>query len=130
MWVFTSKGFISVVQSDQDPDTFVVRARNRKHLEELFPKEQIVVLLGRDYGFRCFVDKMDFLEFMIKAVDNIDYTNFKDSIVDDNYHDACLRVWSVMYGYQNAQELGRLNCKVNHRIDHNDGWLNEYGGLL
>lgn len=101
MWVFTSDGFISVVKSDQEADTLVVRARKVKHLNTLFPDREVTVLPNRDYCCRVFIPTDEFAVFMVKHVLSIEYTNFKDSIKDDEYHDVCLDVWGTLYNYQN-----------------------------
>ena len=38
MWVFTNKGFLSIVQHKDMPGHFQVRARTRRPLEELWPR--------------------------------------------------------------------------------------------
>jgi hypothetical protein len=34
---------------------------------------------------------------VLKNLETLNYTNFKNSIEDDKYHDACLDVWSAMH---------------------------------
>lgn len=102
MWLFTKDGFISAVASDRDSKMMVVRARNREHLEKLLPEHEIVTLPNRDYGFRVFITREEFSTLVISLAESIDYTNFKNSIIDSEYHDACLDVWTAMYRYQNS----------------------------
>jgi hypothetical protein len=42
MWLFTSKGFVSVVQHLDDKDSLMVRARVKSHLQALFPREKVI----------------------------------------------------------------------------------------
>jgi hypothetical protein len=34
------------------------------------------------------------------------YDNFKNSIIDDEYHDVCLDVWRTMWAYGNRSRNG------------------------
>lgn len=99
MWLFTNKGFVSVVADRADTKTgnLLVRARDRNHLAELFPNAEIFSKTPSDYKWRAWVSREDVAELMLQTVNSIDYTNFKDSIRDDTYHDACLEVWEAMY---------------------------------
>ena len=103
MWIFTTKGFISVVASDQEPGIFLARARNKKHLENLFPFCEIVSLPNRDYKYRVFITQEQFTALMAELATSIDYSNFKNAISDEEYHEACAGVWSVMYKYQKGK---------------------------
>ena len=101
MWLFTPKGFISVVQHRSDPQT-LIRARSKEHLETLFPKlaNSIIETAMADYPFRLPVSKNRFKEFAQELIETLDYDNFKSAIKEETYHDACLRVWSDMRRYQ------------------------------
>ncbi|MGE3550054.1 MAG: hypothetical protein AB7I29_09190 [Geobacter sp.] len=103
MWVFTNKGFVSIVQHYQDPDTLLVRARKRQHLEALFPGYEVQeTLTGKDYWYRVFTRRGDVARIIADQVQGIDYGNYKGSIPpsEQAYHDACSAVWGVMYDYQ------------------------------
>lgn len=100
MWLFTTKGFISVVVSTEAANMMNVRARNKKHLQSLIPDAEIISLPGHDYKFRCFISTERFVELMEALAKSIDYPNFKNAIPDKAYHDACADVWSVMHKYQ------------------------------
>lgn len=103
MWMFTTKGFISVVASDQEAGIFLARARNKDHLKNLFPTAEIVTLPNRDYKYRVFITQEQFTNLMNELATSIKYSNFKNAISDDEYHDACTEVWSVMYKYQKGK---------------------------
>ncbi|QWV94887.1 hypothetical protein KP004_06835 [Geomonas oryzisoli] len=104
MWIFTSVGFISVVRSDLDSEKLAVRARKRKHLEMLLPDEEIVHLPNRDYKYRVFITQEKFTDLMLKLSTSINYQNFKSSVHEFNYQDACHEVWGVMNRYQRGAE--------------------------
>lgn len=105
MWLFTNIGFVSVVESEKEKDVMIVRARNPKHLKELFPNKEIIVIPNRDYCCRVFISRDELVIFMGLVAKSVVYGNFKDSIKDDEYHDICLDVWHVMFKYQH--EIGR-----------------------
>ncbi|PKN35643.1 MAG: hypothetical protein CVU61_02135 [Deltaproteobacteria bacterium HGW-Deltaproteobacteria-19] len=100
MWVFTNRGFLSVVQDHDDPDTLVVRSRFPGQIQALFPKATVSRTPGRDYLYRAFLPKAEVAEAIRREVEAIDYGNFKNSIGDDRYHDACLDVWTALYRHQ------------------------------
>lgn len=104
MWIFTSVGFISVVRSDIEPGRLIVRARNIKHLEILLPNAEIVHLPNRDYKYRVFITQEQFTALMLKLSTSIDYVNFKSSVHEIKYRDACHEVWGVMNRYQRGAE--------------------------
>lgn len=106
MWIFTTKGFISVVASKEAVDTLNVRARNKEHLQALLPDAEVISLPGHDYKFRAFISTARFAELMAELASSIDYSNFKNAIHDNAYHHACEDVWAAMYKYQQS-EAGR-----------------------
>ena len=99
MWIFTNQGFISVVKKGPD-NTFMVRARDKKHLPALFPGKKVIETRAADYRWRCIIDQKQLTAFMVKLSESIDYDNFKNSIEDHAYHAACSKVWGVMNAYQ------------------------------
>lgn len=96
MWIFTNKAFLSVVDKAPDPTKLVVRARVEGHIEAVFPNAKVIRDASGDYLFRAFIDRQEVAEAMFRAVMDIDYNNYKNSIKDDRYHDACSSVWGVM----------------------------------
>lgn len=100
MWIMLNNAFLSVVDKAPKPDQLVVRARVEGHIEAVFPNAEVIRDASGDYLFRAFIDREEVAEAMYQAVMNIDYPNFKNSIKDNRYHDACSRVWGVMSGLQ------------------------------
>jgi hypothetical protein len=102
MWIFTNNAFLSVVADKDNPTrgNLLVRSRVRDHILNVFPKAIVFSLQDSDYAYRAWVSRADVKAAMVNQVDNLDYTNFKDAISDNSYHDAALGVWSVMYKYQ------------------------------
>ena len=109
MWVCLNDAFFSIIEDDLDPGVLIVRARVKGHIEKVFPKVKVTILPERDYRFRCSVDRETVAQAMATEVRRIDYHNFKDSVVDEELHDAYMSIWSVMfrlqaklYGYKTA----------------------------
>jgi len=102
MWIFTNKGFISMVENRDDKSTLMVRARNKEHLEAIFPGAVIDKTPSADYMFRTVVNKERAAQVIAGNVFSVDYDNFKNSIEEDEYHMACSGVWHVLYQYQRA----------------------------
>ena len=100
MWVFTSNGFISAVRHREQPDSLMIRARDQDHLKALFPGEAISQTENADYRYRITISQAAFSQFMLSQIENLQYDNFKNSIADHQYHDACSRVWGVMHSTQ------------------------------
>lgn len=104
MWIFTTKGFISIVQDRDIPDGFMVRARQCQHLTDLFPEADVYTEAGSDYKWRARIPKREAVEVIAQTLAAVEYDNFKNSIPDHDYHDACSDVWSVMFNYQRRQK--------------------------
>ena len=100
MWLFTSSGFVSIVQDRDNKDNLMVRARVRDHLKALFPAAAIIETVDADYRYRATVVRNVVQQAMADQVNAIDYPNFKDTVTDAPYHSACLQVWSSMHQLQ------------------------------
>lgn len=102
MWIFLPDSFLSIVADKDDPtgDRLLVRARRKGDIESVFPDSRVIALAGSDYAFRAWVPRSEVTQVIASQVESIDYSNFKNSMIDNNYHDAALSVWSVMWGLQ------------------------------
>jgi hypothetical protein len=106
MWLVTTQGFYSAVESKTDPNMIVVRARVRRDIEALerqIPgaKKMIRDDLGTDYPFRIFVDRATWREAVVALTEAIDYTNFKDEVkARQGKKRASLyeRLWGILFG--------------------------------
>jgi hypothetical protein len=119
MWVFTNKGFFSIVEDRDNPDNHLVRARMKGDLERLFApyfpssKIQVKETPDADYRFRVSLHKPVVTNAIGVAVDDIDYDNFKNSYRDNKKIPRTTRsllhyhmhdVWDAM---REAQEHGK-----------------------
>jgi hypothetical protein len=101
MWIMLSDAFISIVAKDCGPDELLVRARRAGDIRKVFGKSVKVTRYTKsDYLYRAVVPKADVAAALARAIDGIEYPNFKDSVKDDKLHDAYLRVWTAMAAVQ------------------------------
>ncbi len=107
MWIFLSDSFLSIVQDKVNPRVLVVRARRPGDIEAVFPSAKVVTIDGRDYQFRTTLDREVVAQAMADEVRGIHHTNFKNSVSDHEYHQACSAVWGVMAKLQPIPPYGR-----------------------
>lgn len=111
MWLFTIRGFYSVVACDgRKPGFVTVRARVRSHLNNLRPlirkgvKPVIFEDTARDYRYRFFLHRKVWAEVARRLMREIDYGNFKAEAqavgMDADYLDALHRIWFDARGMQ------------------------------
>ena len=105
MWMFTTRGFLSIVQHNAMPDHFQVKSRVPGPLESLWPDHEVEVIDGADYRYRITIEKLEVLPVLLKVIASVDYTSFKDACSHDSkYHTALTRIWNIMYSYQMEME--------------------------
>lgn len=107
MWLFASNAFLSIVQDPSDTNTLIVRARREGDIETLFPDAEVFRRCERDYLFRAFISREVVAKAAADYVMQLSYTNFKNSVRDRDYHDACTSVWHTM---SNLQETPPYSC--------------------
>lgn len=110
MWICTTTGFMSATlrpAKDIEPGderTIQVRARRAEHLEHLrqlmaaneAALSETIRLDGRDYQYRAYCTQFDLGVGMAALAMEIDYTNFKNTVVDVKLHNAYMRIWNAM----------------------------------
>lgn len=109
MWLFTTKGFVSIVENTQNPKTFLVRSRFSNDIQQMFPGYPVKKTTNRDYLYRAEVPRGAVADQIRTLALVIDYPNFKDATPKAR-HDLYLRVWSILY---NAQANVRRKVKQN-----------------
>lgn len=102
MWIFTTEGFLSVVQHRDDHDKVVVRARNRIALEPISDALGVEIMStpSADYPCRVIIAREQMADLAAAFVREIDYDNFKNAahaLGDKQYARALMQVWSAMY---------------------------------
>ena len=106
MWLFVSGGFLSIVAHRTLPDSLLVRARNPDHICEMFPEVEITYMRNADYPYRVVLNRIMVHEAIVEYLQTMVYDNFKASIDDFEYHDACLDIWRTMWAYGNRYRNG------------------------
>lgn len=97
MWIFTSKAFLSIVEYPGEAEMLWVRARFPGHIEAAFPDVAVKETPECDYRYRAAVGRDSVARWMARAAQEVRYGNFKQSIGENFYHDACLSVWTEMF---------------------------------
>jgi hypothetical protein len=107
MWIFLSDSFLSVVSHRTKPEVLLVRARVKGDIERVFPKAKVTRSPSADYLFRAEMTRAAVAKAMTERIRRIDYDNFKNSIREDDRHDACSKIWQVMYSLQATRDTGQ-----------------------
>jgi hypothetical protein len=99
MWLFVSGGYLSIVAHRHQPDDLLVRARHADHIQAVFPDAQVVFMRAADYPYRTVLPREVVQQAVGEYLLTMQYDNFKNSIIDDEYHDVCLDVWRTMWAF-------------------------------
>ena len=106
MWLFVSGAFLSLVAHRTQPENLLVRARHPDHIRTVFPDAEIIHMASADYPYRAVVSREGVQTAMVNQIQTMVYDNFKASIGDFEYHDACLKVWHTMWAYGERHRNG------------------------
>ena len=105
MWLFTTSGFLSIVQHKDLPGFFQVKSRSADPLEALWPDQEVEVIDWADYRFRITARKEKVIPVITATLESLDYTSFKNECSDDEeYHRALTRIWGTMFQFQDLLE--------------------------
>lgn len=99
----TKFGFFSAVQKDGE-ERLTIRARAREDLERLRAAHlpnmgEIIEGVGTDYKYRAHASHEEFARAMRDAVQDIDYSNFKNAVKKEmgaERANVYANVWSVL----------------------------------
>jgi hypothetical protein len=133
VWIFARKGFLSIVQHQDHPELLLVRARFRGDIEAIFPGVGAEETEVADYHYRVNVPKVRCADVIAKQVLDIDYENFKASLVDQERHDTYLSVWGVMVRAQDRLVLQTQGYPDRYSLDFDEeegevDWGDDLGG--
>jgi len=95
----------SIVENIKNPKQLAVRARFKGDIERVFlvPTRKVVVDGGTDYKYRIMLPRKKEMKTISSEIEDIDYTNFKDSVVEDWRAKLYGRVWTLFFGEQEAR---------------------------
>ena len=103
MWMFTGRGFYSVVAPDTGGD-LMIRGRVRGDLESRLPilepfarSRRVIETPRADYRYRLVVDTDEWLRVAEVLAAEVDYPNFKAKVASSNPARAATygRVWHI-----------------------------------
>jgi hypothetical protein len=98
-----------VVREEQRKDHLGVRARRRGDIERVSPEMKVRETPEGDYRFRALAPRARVAPVLAARAMAISYTNFKNSVADDDRHQA-----------YSAVALQRLAPNPTSRRDHSD----------
>ena len=106
MWLFTTTGFISIVEDDADH--LVVRARDSFSLSPLTQSYNVEIRSTptADYPYRIFLSKDQFKNYLHNQTGLINYKNFKSEVAitrGKKFANALLSVWSAMHEVEDKE---------------------------
>ena len=101
MWIAHSVegrgGWIAIVAHRGKPECLMVRARVRDHITSMWPDAEVYTLdVPHDYQYRADILREDVAEAMRVYTENIDYSDYKNSISDSDLYDALVKIWTVL----------------------------------
>ena len=106
MWLFTTTGFISIVEDDADQ--LIVRARDSFSLSPLAQSYNVEIRSTptADYPYRIFLSKDQFKNYLHNQTGLINYKNFKSEVAitrGKKFANALLSVWSAMHEVEDEE---------------------------
>lgn len=105
MWVFTSRGFFSIVADRNEPRNLLVRARVKGDIESYWPEADVTKTPDADYLFRASIPRKKVATVIAEELETIAYDAFKPSVEDKRRGEYYLAVWNIMFGLQADMEM-------------------------
>lgn len=114
MWIFTQRGFLSIVRHAEKENVLTVRSRFKGHIETIFPGAIVQDGAGTDYEYRSELPAKKVSEAIARMIEEIEYSNFKDSLKegDSEYLFCALDVYDSVASYS-----GGFHFLKRHPID-------------
>lgn len=97
MWIFMSDSLLSIVAHKSNPNILLVRARAEGDIEAVFPDAQVFHTPSNDYAYRAFLPRQVVAVVMATQISNIDYTNFKNSVQDNERHGFYFAAYNAVF---------------------------------
>jgi len=106
MWLFTTTGFIIIVE--HDANQLVVRARDSLSLSPLAQSYNLDIRStpAADYPYRLLLSKDQFKNYLHNQGGLINYKNFKSEVATTRskaFANILVKVWSAMHGVEDKQ---------------------------
>lgn len=100
MWISTPNSALSIVSKDCGPDELLVRARIRGDIEATLPDAVMSEDAASDYRFRARLPREEVALHIADQVRGFTYQNFKAEVHEDGRHSAYMKLWRVMFRFQ------------------------------
>jgi|GEM_PF-278200 len=113
MWIAHSDGWLSIVAHRTQPDDLLVRARHPEHIQALFPEVEVTFNPDADYHYRVVIPREEVQSVISNYLANMQYDNFKNSIEDFGFHEACTEVWGVMHDFGSEYGIEDLSFRTS-----------------
>lgn len=113
IWLFTKDGFFSAVTRDTiRDDELMIRGRFhedlRRMLDAIGLNEKIFFTPEADYLCRTIIPRVKWAEYVAKAIQEIDYGNFKNAAcADEDRYRAYHGVWLEMKLWESESSIAR-----------------------
>ncbi len=103
MWIQFNNSFLSIVLNRNNQKELLVRARVKGDIEKIFPSAKVFIDESADYKFRAFLPKSDVVEKIMGKVLEINYDNFKNSILNNDHERKKIysNIWFELKKLQN-----------------------------
>ena len=127
MWIFTQRGFLSIVRHTNKPNILIVRSRFRGHIDKIFPKACVNEDATRDYRYRAELPIKEVSKVIARLVSKINYDNFKGSLNtnDEVYLESCIDVYNSVGRNSEVITYGNSDWDLDNfiygRRRHNEG---------
>ena len=114
MWLFTTNGFISIVE--HDADHLVVRARDCLSLSPLAQSYDVEIRStpAADYPYRLLLSKDQFKNYLHNQAGLINYKNFKSEVAitrSKAFANILVKVWSAMHGVEDKDARSKNEAR-------------------
>ncbi len=124
MWIFTNKGMLSIVAHRAKLGDLLVRAREPGTIEAVFPEAIVTKTPQADYLYRATLARDLVGERISLHLESLQYSNFKNSIPDDEAgqirHDYFSLVWQNQVEHQAVRD-GRV-LRAEELVKEADLW--------
>lgn len=102
MWLFSQRGFFSIVQHRDKPHILIVKARMRGDIEKYWPDAVIERNEDFDYLYRTELYRHQVEPVILKMIQDVDYASFKGSLEDKRRYLWYVQLWEVLCLMQEA----------------------------
>ena len=93
---------LSIVENNKNSSLLHVRARKEGDIEAVFPDADVLATPYGDYKFRADMPREMVAKSISDTIRSIDYTNFKDSVDDEQRHEVYMGLWSSTHGLEES----------------------------